>query len=452
MTRYQRSALKPIRVCQDSDQAVVMLHGFGGNRDDTWDRFPNLLANSLADWDIYTLGYPSRFLPDLFGIWSSDPDLPTLAISLATTANIEPLDGYSSLALVGHSMGGLVAQRAILDNPQLAARTAKLALFGTPSAGLRKARFSSWWKKQLRNMTDNSEFIKALRSDWQERADDTLRLDVIAVAGEEDQFVPPESSIEPFPRECQRVVPGDHVTIVKPADAASHSVSLLKSFLAGETSPLQATDQLTLAAEAAHTALPKQFTAAKDGLSEEEVVRTALALERSGRRDEATAFLQRHQALGTDVRGTLAGRIKRMWTGNENPEFAHHALDLYQEALDIARQADDGDQISYHAINAAFLHHVAFSDFTEAVRLAGLALDYAVRAPVTMWSTATKAEAHLYLGNHDQACDYYRQLGDFDAETWQFASTGVQAAQVASKLEDEALADTLQGIFAQIGA
>ena len=39
-------------------------------------------------------------------------------------------------------------------------------------------------------------------------------------------------------------------------------------------------------------------------MSQLEVVRAALALEQNGKRDEATALLQRYQTLGTDVQGT----------------------------------------------------------------------------------------------------------------------------------------------------
>jgi hypothetical protein len=67
--------------------------GFSGNRDDTWDRFPALLGLEVADWDIFTLGYATTFLPDIDGIWSADPviriighrggDLPVAATSPA---------------------------------------------------------------------------------------------------------------------------------------------------------------------------------------------------------------------------------------------------------------------------------------------------------------------------------------------------------------------------------
>ena len=166
MTKYQQGTLNRIRSQPGCERAVVFLHGFSGDRDDTWDRLPGLLGAAVADWDIYTLGYATTFRPDLLGVWSADPDLPILATMLTTQAGIDPLKRYTALALVAHSMGGLVVQRALIDDPGLADRTEKVVLFGTPSAGLRKAFWTRFWKRQLKNMAIGSEFITSLRRDW----------------------------------------------------------------------------------------------------------------------------------------------------------------------------------------------------------------------------------------------------------------------------------------------
>jgi pimeloyl-ACP methyl ester carboxylesterase len=80
---------------------------------------PTLLGTDTAlnAWDIVSLGYATSLLPDTRGIWSADPDLPILALHLNTRFDIAPLAQYRSLAIVAHSMGGLVVQRALLDNP-----------------------------------------------------------------------------------------------------------------------------------------------------------------------------------------------------------------------------------------------------------------------------------------------------------------------------------------------
>ncbi|MDQ2899026.1 MAG: hypothetical protein M3Y07_04400, partial [Acidobacteriota bacterium] len=56
------------------------------------------------------------------------------------------------LALVAHSMGGRVVQRALVRYSNFRARTGYVFLFGTPSAGLHKAALLSFWKRQIRNI------------------------------------------------------------------------------------------------------------------------------------------------------------------------------------------------------------------------------------------------------------------------------------------------------------
>ena len=447
MPEYQPKALNAIRNGPDWERAVVFFHGFLGNRDDTWDRLPGLLGAVVADWDIYTLGYSSTFRPDIMGVWSADPDLSILATFLKTQASIDPLRRYRSLAVVAHSMGGLAVQRALVDDSSLADRTDKVILFGTPSAGLRKAFWVGFWKRQLRNMAIGSEFITTLRRDWAARFEPEPSFDLMVVAGEQDQFVPSKSSLDPFPQRSRHVVPGDHLSMVRPADSDSPTLKLLMSALSDTPMTDEMAAPLALAAEIPDATVSGFIEARGNGMSQQDVVRAALALEQIGKRDKALALLQRYQALGTDVQGTLAGRIKRMWLENEELGFAQHALTLYQGALEEARKSGDVEQIYYHSINVAFLEFVAFDRVERAQDMAQIALENASLAKANAWSIATQAEANLYLGHRDLAVDlYYRMLG-MDAEPWEFASTALQAGQVASKLKDSELADRLEEIF-----
>ena len=392
-------------------------------------------------------GYATTFHPDFLGVWSADPDLPILATMLRTQASIDPLRRYTSLAVVAHSMGGLVVQRALVDNPELADRTKKVVLFGTPSAGLRKASWMVFWKRQLRNMAKGSEFITALREDWAARFEPEPGFDLRVVAGEQDQFVPPESSLGPFPRQFWYVVPGNHLSMVRAADTDSPSVRLLTSALSDAPVGDETTALLALATEIPDATVSTLIEARGDRMSQQDVVRAALALEQNGKRDEAMALLHRHQAIGTDVQGTLAGRIKRMWLENEDLGFAQHALALYQEALDEARKIGDVSQIYYHSINIAFLEFVALDHVQRAREMAELALESASLAKENAWSVATQAEANLYLDHRDLALDLYQRMLAFEAEPWEYASTALQAGRIASKLKDSQLADRLEEIF-----
>src|SRR6185503_2136932 len=214
-----------VRSTDTAQTAVVFVHGFGGTASATWGQFPALLAAhaSLARWDIYSIGYASNLRVDVPHIWSADPPLELVSLSLRTALAVAPLNRYRAVALVAHSMGGLAAQHAMLD-PDMAGRVANLILFGTPSAGLGKALLVGRLKRQLRDMEAGGEFVTKLRSDWNARYSANRPFALRVVAGERDEFVPGTSSLGPFPPDVQRAVPGNHLSIVKPESATDRSV------------------------------------------------------------------------------------------------------------------------------------------------------------------------------------------------------------------------------------
>jgi hypothetical protein len=75
----------------DSNQtAIVFIHGFSGDRKETWDRIPEVLREDarLDGWDIFGFGYQSRKRIDLLGIWSADARLEEIAIKLKSTPEL----------------------------------------------------------------------------------------------------------------------------------------------------------------------------------------------------------------------------------------------------------------------------------------------------------------------------------------------------------------------------
>jgi TIR domain len=143
LRRSPGQRITEIRRRGGTGQAILFLHGFSAGHEDTWGLFPLLVGAEpeLNDWDILSLGYGTSMLPDIRSIWSADPDLPILATHFRTRLNMAPLAPYRSLAIVAHSMGGLVVQRALLDDLDLIPRVRHVIFFGTPSGGLVKAGF-----------------------------------------------------------------------------------------------------------------------------------------------------------------------------------------------------------------------------------------------------------------------------------------------------------------------
>ena len=221
------------------------MHGFNGQHEQ-WSQFASLVARTpeLASWDLYSLGYSTSSKLDFLSSWnilsphqSADPSIDLLADYLLTQAGVKPLSRYRALTIVAHSMGGLVAQRAIVESEALAGRLSHLLLYGTPSNGLQKAGVFSPLKRQLANFTIGSAFITDLRGRWDKEVGAEPEFGFRAVAGDRDRYIPPTTSLDPFRREYQAVVPGDHLTMIHPERIDALNVSLIVDQVADTAPP-----------------------------------------------------------------------------------------------------------------------------------------------------------------------------------------------------------------------
>ena len=197
-----------------------------------------MAVEELEPWDVFGIGYSSSLRFEVGQVWRADANLEMLGYYLRTMLAVRPLSEYRSIALVAHSMGGLVAQQALLD-PQTRARISHLFMFGTPSMGIGKANLFRGANRQARDMATGSAFITNLRAAWPDVYGDGAAFKLRVVAGERDAFVLPASSIEPFPDATRFVVPGDHATMIKPAGIESPSVQIVVAGLvdAGSRGP-----------------------------------------------------------------------------------------------------------------------------------------------------------------------------------------------------------------------
>jgi pimeloyl-ACP methyl ester carboxylesterase len=439
---------------------VVFIHGFQGDPTATWADFPKLLAESpvMDGWDIVSFGYQSNLAPDTAGIWRGDPNIQTIADSLATFARTGTAANYGGLVIVAHSMGGLAVQRALLDHADLTSRVDKVILFGTPSFGLWKAwpfrlPVLQFFNRQVRDMARGGGFIVSLRRDWDDRFGSSPPFGFLAVAGSEDEFVPRAASIDDFPDDRCAVVPGDHLAIVKPTNASDASVAVVLDFIRGNGTPVPwGTAALALERRDFQKAVD-QLSPNRSGLDGRALVSLALALDGVGRRSEAMEVLADAKRRGTDAMGVLAGRHKRNWIGSRVAGEADAAVRLYDEAFRIAEAASDAEQAYYHGINLAFLALVYEASRPKAHALARDVLAHcAAAAPgespgSRMWRLATEAEAHLILGEIDTAVERYKESLAAQPKPWQLASTSQQALRIADELGDETIARRLLGAF-----
>jgi len=453
MSPAENATLLAHRTRPDARAAMVFVHGFGGDAAKTWGQFPTLVSQvgALEQWDIYSLGYSTGLAPDIRGIWAADPSIETLAKYFGTRAAVDPLKPYQTLALIAHSMGGLVVQRALVGDQDLVARTSHVFLFGTPSAGLKKAGPFSFFKPQLRDMGADSTFIKDLRARWEQRFGTQQPFKFWAVAGDRDVFVPPESSLAPFPEKQQQIVLGNHLEIVKPENLKSMSVQVVAGFMVGAAAPAGPWNAARVAVEMGEFQRAISLLAPHAAeLDETHIVELALALDSTGQREEAIRILKAHPTAGTDARGVLAGRLKRRWMAEGRQADADSALATYREAY--AASTANPAQAYYHGINVAFMELAYAKDESAAAKMAKEVLVHCGKAKRDYWCVATEGEARLYLGQIKDAMMAFAEAVSMKPvpKPRHLESTYTQASWVIGLLGDEGAQADLDKVFRQV--
>lgn len=366
-----------------------------------------------------------------------------------------PLEAYDALAVVAHSMGGLVAQRSKVDH-DAGNRIGNLILFCTPSLGLKKAAAGSWLTEQTRDLAENSGFIRALRADWTRRYGDIPPFRFAAVAGESDDFVPFATCHDAFREPYRQAVPGDHLQAVKPTDRGSRSVRLVVDNLCGRDVVHTAVDSARLAVE------QRDFRRAQEALEpraaeldKEGLVLLALSLDGLGRSQDAIRVLEeasRRAGLSTDAAGVLGGRIKRRWLANRVASDLERALELYQVGLAGAEAEENDEQVFYHAINIAFLRLIDSPTASAAPKLAleaaAKARDAAERSTRSdHWRLATIGDAQAIGGDFAGACESYRLAMAREPSHRERDSIYDQAVRIAARLYGRREIEQIQEIF-----
>lgn len=439
-----------------SKSAIILVHGFGGTARDTWSVFGDQLIKDkrLTDWDVHSIGYPTKMSFDL-PLWKSSPDITTAARGLCTKLGSTAFKKYDCFAIVAHSMGGLVVQKALLDDPNVRSRTSHFIMFGTPSNGLIKALIGRPFKLQLNDMGARSAFIESIRSDWKSQFADALPFLFKTVAGDQDAFVPESSSLRPFDVEHQHVVHGDHLGIVRPGSITDLSYDVLYRLLVGDAPPHSQNDTARLAVER------KEFTRAieilwpgRNGLDEEAAVTLALALESAGRSKDAMTLMENHHGHEgrLDATGVLAGRLKRRWLVERQQADYDRSLALYIEGAEHAGETNDDKLLYYLAINAAFLITIVGRKGTaapqKAIEWTEIAIAAWERTPLNDgWHHATLGECHMILGNLELATEQYRKAVKLASSVRERHSMYVQASAIAERMFGEAGQSELDDAF-----
>lgn len=394
---------------------LLFVHGLSGESKDTFGNIPTMLQSdsNFDGWAMKPLGYLPVAQPKLGkDIWGAILDIDKIAGFLKTSIKYK-FKNYDRIAIVAHSLGGLVAQKAILgldeDNRN---RISHLIMFGTPSNGIAPEVLTKQWNKKYGEMSSEGSFITSLRNDWQQTFNNNYPFKLKVAASAEDEYVSIDSSHKPFAEEHCEFVDGKHLMMVKPKNENDDTYTLILNTLTGSKFFNQYTNKeeinLTLGK---YDAVVKELLPKKDDLDKRGLTQLIFALEGLERKDEVYDILNNHPIAqsNTDLMGIIGGRHKRDYLKTYSYKSSQLARDYYSKALKISVENEVHSQIYYHAINLAFLSIVTDPETGkgEMKKYANQALEATQHCDDDLWKFATVAEANMYLGNLETAKEFY---------------------------------------------
>ena len=408
---------KPVTVFREEEGAnnlLLFVHGFTGEAADTFGIIPELLMGeeSMKGWNMYPFGY-TEFVEPKMGkaVWASAKDINRISDYLTTSIRHRYGD-YDRIAIVAHSLGGLVVQKALVDlDQEQISRISHVILFGTPSNGMHESSGDSNWKKNLQFLGSNGDYITSLRNAWKKRFGEKYPFDLKVASGTKDEYVTVQSALNPFPEKCQVTVAGDHHSMVQPENQDHDSYHLILNTLTDTPFRNQFTNEEEINivmgefTAVVQKLLPKAMQLDLRGLQ-----RLIFALEGLGRKDEMMHILENHPNAknNSKILGLLGGRYKRRYLDTEEYMDGQKSYEYYEKGLALAERKQDYEQVYYHAINLAFLNMILYEDKQKMTAFAEQALEATRRDPVdTLWKLATIGEANIYLGDFEKSKEFY---------------------------------------------
>ena len=409
----QKEVKTAYRETKGVNNLLLFIHGFSGEAADTFGSIPDMLMkNSKMDgWDMKPFGYSQYVTPEMGkDIWAGIEDIDRISDYLTTSVKYK-FDNYDRIAIVAHSLGGLIAQRAILNfKEEYCNKISHVILLATPSNGIEPVKLSKLWNNKYQQMSSEGNFITSLRQDWKNKFSGEYPFNLKVVASTDDEFVTIESCYLPFGKDHQVTIDGKHLSMVKPESEKDDCYGLILNTLTNTEFANEYTNNEEInIALGKYDAVVKQLMPRKDALDKNGLKRLIFGLEGLDRREEALQILDEHPSAqeDTDLMGIIGGRYKRSYLKFPSESEGEAAFVYYELALEKSVAKKNYGQIYYHAINLAFLSIVMNSDKEKMADYARLALDATDKCEDDPWKNATVAEANMYLRNIDKAKKFY---------------------------------------------
>ncbi|HEX2162746.1 MAG TPA: alpha/beta fold hydrolase [Thermoanaerobaculia bacterium] len=228
--------LLPERPDPERKRLAVFVHGFGSSAD-CWSRLRELFRSDptvSAGFDLACFEYPTRWFNLRFT--RRIPTLKEIAGGLASFLETAALAPYREMVLVGHSQGGLVIQRYLVDKLSRGRsedlhRLRSVVLIATPNLG---STLLSGPRKLISHLFDNPQErtlrvfdteITEIRTVLTERVVGARQATMVdwpvpiqCIYGLEDGVVVEASARGACDEDCVVRVAGDHLTVLQPPD------------------------------------------------------------------------------------------------------------------------------------------------------------------------------------------------------------------------------------------
>lgn len=403
----------------DAKNVVIFVHGFTGEATNTFGKLPLFLAEDdrMSDWNLYPMGYNQYVKPYLGKhVWASVDDISRIADNLRASIEYK-FDKYEKIAIVAHGLGGLVAQRALIDlKDENLERISHFIMCATPSNGIENNTSSKIWMERFKNLNKEEKFISTLRKDWDDKFNLNYSFDFKIVAGTQDMTISNSSIREPFADKHYVSLIGDHYSIVQPESADDLNYLFILKTLSNPSQHDTYLDnnEIDIVKDSYQEVIESLYPKI-DSLDKRGLEKLTFSLEGLDRGEEALNILKNHVLVknNTDLLGIIGGRLKRLYLNSFENKLGLEAIEYYNKAFKMASKNKNIRQIYYHGINLAFLHLIVHEDYEKMKSFAKKALKAAKSDPIdSLWKLATLGEGNIYLGKFEKAISFYKKSKD----------------------------------------
>jgi len=196
---------------------ILFVQGWRGDAEGTWLKFPDLVRHDprFSDTHVAVANYPTFMTRRSLTIGET-------ASWIAEKLERNGVDHYSKVAIISHSIGGLVLRKLILQRRSMFHGVGILIEVGTPHTGTE--RYAQLLDDLGIRIPQNdlvlevkagSDFLRQLSNDWNAL---DRRTPTLCFASPNDEVVPQDSAL--FQCDKLHYLPGfDHTAMVQPNDA-----------------------------------------------------------------------------------------------------------------------------------------------------------------------------------------------------------------------------------------